>query len=579
MRRYWPLPGILAVAALLVFTNLGRDHLWADEGDTAVLAANILDHGVPTAWDGVTFSDADYGKRLTDDFVMVSHPWLQYYAVAASFALFGETAFAARLPFALFGLATIALVYVIAERASGRRLAGVSAAMLLTASVQFLIYSRQSRNYSLNAALTCLLVLQFTRLTSGWSSALFAATAILLFHSHPIGLVPIAVLGALTIVYRPFHAQRRGFWQAVPAIAAFTVPWLFVGRAGYSETTAWVPDLPTFAARLGQFGIEAMSVTSLFGITALAIWLKWRQPPPVRLSTGEQSIAVVVVAIVASYGVAMALTQSRDSLWAHGMRYTPAVIAFGAMLGGMLIVRASGGRWRPWVALILVFGFTKLGRVTAWTFWAEPTAVRNAGSAVTYHVPSRWIDRVVRTEQVAFLQSLVDAEPGTTGRVAEFLNRHAAPSDIVVTNYEWEPIYFHTQLPQGMKVLPTYPIYPAAHGAGLPSYVFGPDGVRWIVWRQAWGTYRGHDVAALLNALERARVPVTRVATIPETVWENRENVHFRRFANNRYLFAWYNHVPDTVVFRVDWPEIAVRVTADPLAPGAPSSVPARAPR
>ena len=107
-RRHWAICCVLAVAAALMLTGLGHDHLWADEGDTAVLGRSILQFGVPTAWDGVTFTDSDYGTRLTDDFVMVSHPWAQYYAVAAAFAVAGESAFAARLPFAISaGLASV----------------------------------------------------------------------------------------------------------------------------------------------------------------------------------------------------------------------------------------------------------------------------------------------------------------------------------------------------------------------------------------------------------------------------------------------------------------------------------------
>ena len=41
---------------------------------------------------------------------MISRPWLQYYVAAASFAVFGESPWAARFPFALAGLATILLV-------------------------------------------------------------------------------------------------------------------------------------------------------------------------------------------------------------------------------------------------------------------------------------------------------------------------------------------------------------------------------------------------------------------------------------------------------------------------------------
>src|SRR3990172_4426231 len=120
-RQHWPLVVVLAISSVLLFTNLHRDYLWSDEGDTAVLAKSILKYGVPKAWDGVTFTDSDYGARVTDDFIMVSHPWLQYYVTAASFAVFGETTLAARLPFAFLGLVTIALVYVMLRRITNNR--------------------------------------------------------------------------------------------------------------------------------------------------------------------------------------------------------------------------------------------------------------------------------------------------------------------------------------------------------------------------------------------------------------------------------------------------------------------------
>src|SRR5437588_11174053 len=112
LRQHLPFALIAVIAAGLIFTNLGSDYLWADEGDTAVLASNILKYGVPKAWDGVTFIDSDKGARLNDDLVMVSHPWLQYYLTAASFLVFVENTLAARLPFALAGWVTTLLVYM-----------------------------------------------------------------------------------------------------------------------------------------------------------------------------------------------------------------------------------------------------------------------------------------------------------------------------------------------------------------------------------------------------------------------------------------------------------------------------------
>jgi hypothetical protein len=565
--RHAPLAAVLAVAAALVFVNLDREHLWADEGDTAVLAKSVLKYGVPTAWDGTTFTDSDFGARLTDNFVMVSHPWLQYYVTAASFALFGETTLAARLPFALFGLATIAIVYFTLVRVTGNRWAAISAAVLLTLSVQFLLYARQSRHYTLNAALTCLLVMQFTRLNSRTNSLIFALVAILLFHSHPIAVAPLAALGLLTLTYEPCRQYRRWFWQAAPVIAIFTAPWFLLARAGYEENVVLLGTLDRFVPRLAQFGIEVASVTSLLGAAALALFLKRRRTPtaprrperarrrrPIIFTVEERSLVVILLTIVAAYGVVVAVTLSRDVLWTMGIRNTPAVIPFVAMLAGLVIAKASRANWRTWAALILVFGFTKLARPTPWTFWQEPTAMFDPASTVTFHVPPNLVDRVFRTGQVAYVQSLVTMNPGTTGRVAEFLQRNAGPRDIVITNYAWEPLYFHTGLPQGMKILPDYPIYDAARERRLPAYVFGVDGARWIVWRRAWGNYRGQECGQILEALAQAGVPATLVASIPETMWENRENVHFRRFAGDRYIYPWYGEMPDTLIYRVDWP-------------------------
>ena len=569
--RHWPLVAVLLVAGVLIFTRLGRDHLWADEGDTAVLASTILEQGVPSAWDGVTFTDSDFGKRVNDDLVMVSSPWLQYYVTAASFALFGESPFAARLPFALAGLATIALVYLVLWRVTASVATAATGAALLTASVQFLLYARQSRHYTLNALLTVLLVWQFQRLSSWRDTALFALTAILLFHSLPIGLAPLVAMAVLTLAYRPCHAQRRAFWRAMPLVAAGTLPWFFLAAEGYSEATTLLTDFGVFIPRVAQYLVEAVSVSSLAGAVVLALFLRWRlkpgSPPPAKVASRKRrapapsrwslvapearTLIVTLFAIVAAYTVAMAVTQARDVLWTVGMRYTPAVIPFGAIFAAIVIGRAGAGRRGVWVALVILFAFTKFARPTPWIFWEEPTAARDRSASITFHIPEAPIDRVLRTGQIAFVRSLLDEAPGTTTRIVEFLKQHAQPRDIVITNYGWEPIYFHTDLPQGLTVLPSYPVYPAVRARGLPSYVFSADGARWIVWRKAWGPYRGQDCGRLIEALRKSGVTVTRMATIRETLWENRENIHFRRFADDTYIYPWFDGIPDAEIYRI----------------------------
>ena len=309
LRDHWPLAVILAIAMAAIFTGLGRDHLWSDEGDTAVLARNILRSGVPTAWDGVTFVDSDYGARLSDDLVMVSSPWLQYYVAAASFALFGESAFAARLPFAFLGLVCIVMAYVLAWRVTRHRWTAATAAFLLTLSVQFLLYARQSRHYTLNAALTCLLVWQFLRLKSWRDTILFALTAILLFHSHPIALAPLVAMGVMTFVSPTFRPQQPWLLRALPIIGVFTVPWLVIAEAGYGEATSPMADVSVFLPRLLQFLIEVGSVTSIVGVGVLLIVLARKRSV---FTKGRRAARLSGMASISADGRAL-MTLSRSS--------------------------------------------------------------------------------------------------------------------------------------------------------------------------------------------------------------------------------------------------------------------------
>jgi hypothetical protein len=105
-----------------------------------------------------------------------------------------------------------------------------------------------------------------------------------------------------------------------------------------------------------------------------------------------------------------------------------------------------------------------------------------------------------------------------------------------------------------LKVAPTDSSLLSVIEHGLPAYVYEGGRVRWIVWRRVWGSEWGQDCRALVAALLRASVPVRLVAHFPETVWENRENVHFRRYPDGRRVFPWYGPLPDAEIFRVDWP-------------------------
>ncbi len=564
-RWHWPFALLAALGLALLLTNLGSDYLWADEGDTAVLASSIVKFGVPKAWDGVTFTDSDKGARENNDLIMVSHPWVQYYVVAAAFFVLGENTFSARLPFALAGWLTILLVYAFVWRITANRWAAFCAAALTVLSVQFLLYSRQCRNYSLNMLLTCWLFWIFFRMKSARSCVLFALAAILLFHTHPIGIVPVGVLGILTLIYRPFALQRRWFWFAVPAIIVFTLPWYAFARGGYAENSELSHSIGQFFDRFTQYLIECASVTPLIGVIVLLliglVRSRLQSPKKVNrkgpksgpiqkfLEKDETAFLLVTFATLFFYGLAMAATQPDLSLWLHGIRPTPAVIPLVAMIAGILMARVSRGRAAIALALLLLLGFTKLGQLPPWILGAKGYKLPSP------HIPVKVIDGLLGTEQLLFLRDLWNENPGTVAQTCKFLRQFAKPGDVLITNYCWEPLYFHTRLPQGMKILSDYPIYEAARRKGLPEYVFGVDHVRWVVWRSPYEGYQGYRSADLAREIFAQGGRITRVAEVEETHWENREDIFFRRFSGGIHLYSPLEKFPPAGIFRVDWPE------------------------
>ena len=535
MRRHRGILVVALVALLPLFANLGGAALWSDEGDTAVFARTILQRGVPSAWDGTTFTESDRGARIGPDLVMVGTPWLPYYATALSLALFGETSFAARLPFALAGLATLPLLYLLVLRTTQDRRTAVIASVLLLLSVQFLVYARQSRHYAFNMMLSVALLLAFFRLGRGRVDALFVAIAVLLYHCHPLpAFATLGALGVLAVAHPAFRSQRRGFLLSLVPVLALTLPWALISARGWQENSRLLLDASEILPRLQQFAYES---------GAAIPWLGWLLLAPFaarRLREGDRVLLTLALAVVGAYAVLTPLLQSTYQLWDYGLRYSCALFPLASATTAVLVARAAGGRRALELAIVLVFALTHVpANLVPWLIVAPRTRPANPPRRVhaSLHFPGSLVDKIARTELYGFARELVETSPGTDSFVIAFLREHARSGDVVVTNYAWEPLYFHTGLPQGYKILESYPIRAAALEAGLPDYVFRPESARWLVWRAPWEGYQDYTWRDVFGRLAASGATLEQVATLPETVFENRENLHFRRFPGLGYLY------------------------------------------
>ena len=545
-----------------LLTHLGAEYLWSDEADTAVLGANITKFGVPKAWDGVTFTDSDLGARVNNHLVMVSHPWVQFYTTAASFIVFGKTAFAARLPFAIAGWLTLIAGYLIVLKITGERSAALATAASLAFSPQFLLYSRQCRNYSLNMLLTCGLLWSFLRMRTAGHAAVFATIAILLFHAHPIGIAPLGALALLTLIYRPFAAQRRWFWIALPAVCLFTLPWFALAERGYEENAALPGSLGEFFVRCVQYVIECISVTPVIGIglllVGIAIIRSRARGKPIgkrvpTFSVSERDVLICASAIIFFFVLAMAMTQPSHAMWIVGLRYTPAVIPIVAMCAGIVIARITERRAAIAVPLLLLFCITKLPLLTPWLCGNDKRTSLGEARPLEAHVPLRTRDCFLNTDELFVVEDVWKANGGTVREACAFLDTYARPGDHVVSNIDPDALYFHTLLPQNLKILRWYPVYERARRNNLPDYVFNVGEPRWVIWRPFWEGTDGYNWPEVRDDIAARGGRLTAVATLRETVWENRENIHFRRYSGNTYLFDGFQNLPDGNIIRVDW--------------------------
>ena len=476
------LAALLLLAMPLLFVDLGGGVLWADEADTAVFAQSILRQGIPNAWDGAIFSEGDSGRRLTSNLVMVGTPWLTYYVTAASFAVLGESTLAARLPFALAGLASVVLLYALVWRATGDRLAALVASILLIGSVQFLLYARECRHYGLNVMLSLALLLAFLRLRERPRGVAFVLAAVALFHTQPLPAgASLAALGALTLVHPAYRSMRSAFWRRLPIVLLLTLPWIWLVRSGWQVNAAPLASVAALPGRWLQFAFELPLAIPWLAWVAL---LPWAWP---RLSASDRAWLALVGALLASYFALTPLLLDELQLFNLGIRYVIALLALGAGASAVLAVRASRGR-RAWlVTIVLLLGFTHLGGYAAPWLLIRVAGSPRAGRA---HAPEALQEALLRVEWLGFVSELHERDPGTVSSIVQYLNHHALPGDRVITNYDWEPLAFHTGLPQALRILESYPVYADARRAGLPDYVFGVEGARWLVWRWPWRTTR-----------------------------------------------------------------------------------------
>ncbi len=482
-----------AVAACLLLTNLGNQYLWQDEAQTALLARTILEHGVPHGHDGRNHFSQELGVEYGTDGVWKWHTWLSFYAMAGSFALLGPTTFAARLPFALFGLLTVWLTGV-AGRVLWRdsRSAWLSAA-LLTLSVPFLILSRQGRYYAL-ASLLCLagLVL-YRRLGRGRRAAAVGlfVVATLLFHTHYVYAATLLASLLLHASWLDRGRLRQTLWISI-AVTGCALPWIgWVSSIQLSEqkTAAFLElgDTLGQAAHYLRLLLEVLLANGLFLLIPLLL-LAVRRWSPDRLPAETREARDATALLGIHIGVSILLLALLSPL--VYVRYLAPLLPPLFLLVGHWLARLS--RLQPALAAAVIVAFVAFG------------SLRD------------------------FVGELRHDYDGPIEGIVDFLNQHADPDDTVGIVYGDLPLKFYTDL----RIV-----------GGLTGEDVNAEGpADWIILRH-------HTVAPVSRRVRRAlgrqlTEGVYRPHTLdaPETAFENREDPREHRFLTDptkRRVVIW----------------------------------------
>jgi hypothetical protein len=228
--------GLGTLVFFFAFFNLDGRLFWEDEGETAVLARNILKFGVPKVDDGVNHLSFHGDSFDTRNGVWTWSPWLPEYVAAGSFAVFGQTTWAGRAPFAFIGwLAVMSLGFTAWKIYKSHRVA-LSSMLLLGTSQVFLLHIRQCRYYSITVLAEILLIFGIYQILAKNKSGpwfILAGLAVQFYCNYTIAVANVPVL--LVLAWKLFRQNKR---SARPLMASLGI-WLLVSIPWLLYTEVW----------------------------------------------------------------------------------------------------------------------------------------------------------------------------------------------------------------------------------------------------------------------------------------------------------------------------------------------------
>lgn len=439
--------GILAIAAVLLFWALTEKDLWQDEAATAVLATRLLKFGRPVAYDGKNLltidmqdddDDASLSKRTKDPQSAIKYfvgeknfkedttwkwqPWGLFAIAAVSIKLLGQTTLAARLPFALAGLATVLFLYRLARRNLENFLTAALASALLVGNVFWILHARQCRYYSVSSLFLVLTLLAYGRWQwGGRGPAAFIAAAWCWFQVDYGTVLPVLVV----LFAEAWLADERGWRPTVitgAILAATLLPFVFFYDLRHRGSD---PD-GTWFGRFNQNLFNTNEYVIPLFIVLAAVFL---------LATNWKSLAIAerrLLSVACGTLVALSLWIPTVTVYSF-LRYIIIAVPVAALVTAWVVARVCQWRWYlAWPAAAILL-------TTPWLSVPLRAVVP----------PPDWWEggTAYRSEWKGLGDQLFGHPPDPNRLVIDWLRKNAAPTDEILIDYEDFPLMYYLPNP------------------------------------------------------------------------------------------------------------------------------------
>ncbi|HKD84018.1 MAG TPA: glycosyltransferase family 39 protein [Terriglobales bacterium] len=342
---------LLTIAgAWLRLSHLGSKSLWLDEGATVALARASWQHFWWVWWHGEA--------NLQTIYFLLMRGWIHL----------GDGEAWLRLPSALFGIASIPAMYVVARRLVSTGPA-LGAAALLAFSPADVYYSQEARSYTLAILLVLLSTYFFVRAVEqcqrrDWAWWMWIST--LAFYTHDFAAL-VLIAQACSMLFKPEPQRWRPLLIRGTIILLLALPGLtYVLRASPENLHfAWMPQpSPREFLHLAAFyaggGLKLAIASVLWIAGVIAIWYRGR--------SGEDANAfwhgTLVVLWAVLPAILLAIVSLREPLFLQ--RYVIFSLPAWALLAAI-----GADLLRKWkvglVLLILLCGTSIPAIVNAWS--------------------------------------------------------------------------------------------------------------------------------------------------------------------------------------------------------------------